>query len=137
MNYIIVKNNNESAKGFGKFYARASYNGFIGTDELSERVAYSTTVTKADVKAVIEGLIVEMNRGMVEGYKIRLDNFGIFKLGITTKPADSPEDFTAAKNIVGVHVNFQPTIKVDSATGLRSDNLRKGIKLTEAPKNIY
>ena len=63
----------------GKWFAKACHIGEVGTDELAERVSYATTVTKADVKAVIEGLIKEMQDAMNNSNVVVLDGIGRFK----------------------------------------------------------
>lgn len=119
----------------GKWYARACHVGEIGTDQLAERVAYSTTVTKADCKAVIEGLIHEMQRSMNESYVVVLDGIGRFKLGIKSRGALEAEGFSVSKHIKGVHVLYQPTYTRDAGTHRTTSDWTNSCKVMETPKN--
>ena len=123
---------NPSAQG--KWFARACQIGEMGTDELAERVSYATTVTKADVKAVIEGLIKEMQDAMNNSQTVVLDGIGRFKLGITCTGAIEPGDFNANTNITGVHVNFLPAYN-NTKDGRKNSPWTNRTKCREAPKN--
>ena len=119
----------------GKWFARATHLGEISTNELAERVSYSTTVTKADTKAVIEALIKEMQTAMNESYIVVLDGIGRFKLGIKSKGALEAEDFSVTNNVVGVHVNFLPAYSIDPSTGRKLSDWTNRTKIRETPKN--
>ena len=41
-------------------------------------------------------------------YQNNREGFGSFKVGISTKPADTVKDFSVTKNIKSSHIIFQP-----------------------------
>ena len=118
----------------GKWFAKACHIGEIGTDELAERVSYATTVTKADVKAVIEGLIKEMQDAMNNSNVVVLEGIGRFKLGVECTGAIEPGDFNANVNIKGIHVNFLPAY-TNTKDGRKNSPWTNKTKVREAPKN--
>lgn len=119
----------------GKWFARSTMLETKGIDYLAEECAYSTTVTKADCKGVIEALIRVMQQTMNNSYAVKLDGLGTFKLGLKTKGALEAEDFSVANNVVGVHVNFEPSYTRDAATGRKNCIYTNQVKVKEAPKN--
>lgn len=137
MNYVLYKNKNSKSKAFGKYYARASYAGFKNTEDLCNDIEKLCTATSSDVKAVIDALIYVMGNALRDSYKVQLDGLGIFKVGLTSTGVENVDDFSAVKNIVGSHVNFLPSVKIDSATGARRSSLLTGIKIRETAKNSY
>lgn len=137
MNYVLYKNKNSKSKAFGKYFARASYAGMITTEEIAERVQRNCSMKHSDVLAVIRELTEVIGEALRESQKVQLDGFGIFKVGLTSTGVENVDDFSASKNIVGAHVNFLPSVKVNAATGDRKSSLLDGMKIRETPKNSY
>ena len=115
--YKIMKNNNPKSNTNGKYYARAYALQTINTAGLITEIEKICTVTDADVQAVLAALVFVMNQKLQDGYRVKIDNFGSFKIGLKSKPADSAKDFSVAKHIVGSCVNFQPEAHWSSADG--------------------
>ena len=100
----IYKNTNDKALAYGKYYVRAVYDDkFIDTDELAAFIQTQCTVKKSDIKAVLDELGSAMKHFFELGQKIKLDNVGVFKVGITSSPSDSKESCTAS-NVKSVSV---------------------------------
>ena len=120
----------------GKWFARTVYVGTKNINDLAERCAASTTVTKADTLAVIQALVVEMKRRMQDSYKVKLNGLGTFYISVSSTGAVEASEFSVANNIKNCKVNFAPDYTVDSATGQRNYNLMKNINLRQTPTNI-
>ena len=103
--YRIHKNNREGSSN--KYYGRAVQIGIVDTDALAEIIQANCTVKKSDVLAVLAELVEVMTQKLQESYSVKLNGFGMFKIGIRTNGADTAEDFTNA-NIKAVKVNFLP-----------------------------
>lgn len=71
----------------GKFYPAPAYIAEIGVNQLAEEISESTTLTPTEVIGVIRTLLLIVPKYMMLGYKVRLDSFGIFMLGL--KNADT------------------------------------------------
>ena len=90
-----------------KFYARAQASGDVNIREMSERIQQSCTVTKADVQAVLvalEDVIIDALKG---GEIVRLGDLGTFQIGISSKGAETEEDYDASL-IKKARINFRP-----------------------------
>lgn len=136
--YKIVRKYKDSKvqdKANNHWFARAIQVGEVSTNEVCEQIGYATTVTAADVKAVVKALGKVMHDNLINSYSCRLDGLGLFKVGIKTVGAETPAEFTATSNIEGVHINFYPARKVNTATGVHTIDLLQGLKIQETPEN--
>lgn len=78
--------------------------------------------------AVIKALDTNIAGHLQNGERVVLDDFGAFKVGLRTKPADTAKKFTAA-NVVGMHVIFQPAIEMVDKKRVKT--MLKGAKVEE------
>ncbi len=79
-------------------------------------------------RGVIHGVLIDMlsclQELVLDGKSVRLGELGLFSIGMSTSPAATAQEFTAA-NIKGVHLNVRNT-KTWS-----NQELRKRCRLTE------
>ena len=106
--YKLVQDNRTTSVNKGKWYGRAVINDVVHLEDISQEIQDNTSAKQADVWAVLKELVNSVNRHLQNGDRVVLDGFGSFKVGLKTKPADTPTDFTPGANIVGARVNFQP-----------------------------
>ena len=95
----------------GKFYPAPAYIAEIGVNQLAEEISSSTTLTPTEVIGVLRSLLLTVPKFMMLGYKVRLDSFGIFKLGLkTSEDCKGYEKASAvtANDIDGIKVMFTP-----------------------------
>ena len=118
----------------GKWFARAVSFGTVGIDQLAENISYSTTATKADVKAVIEAFIKHINANLMESKAVKIDGLGIFKASIHSTGAVEASEFSVSKNVKGIKVLFMPTRTV-APNGKVTRHLCDAPKFMEARKN--
>ena len=110
VNYSLVKYVPKFGKnaGKGKFYARAQVNEKTSLKKFSKMIAMQTTVTYADVTAVlvsaVENLILELQRGN----QVEFGDLGKFRLQIISDGADSAAEFKSDIHIKGVNVQYAP-----------------------------
>jgi len=123
-----VKNNSKKSSTAGKIYGRAVVSNTIYTDTICQNISGRCTLTAPDVKAAVSALETEIASQLAQGNRVVLDGFGAFKVGLTTKPADTVEKFTA-NNVKGMHVIFQPAIEM--VNGKRVKSMLKGVKVEE------
>ncbi len=104
----------------GRFYPAPAYIGEIDVNKLAEDISSSTTLTPTEVVGVIRSLLLTVPRYMLLGYKVRLDSFGIFKLGFKKKLAckgyEKAKDVTA-NDIASLKVLFTPDMMLNSRLG--------------------
>jgi predicted histone-like DNA-binding protein len=116
--YRLYQDNRAESKNRGKWYARAIYPKTPkSTKDLAQMIQDNVSVKKSDVIAVLDELVNVMKLWLQESYRVKLDGFGSFKIGLATKPADTAKDFSASKHVVGSRVNFQPETHWSAASG--------------------
>ena len=92
----------------GKFYPAVSYISEINVNKLSQEISESTTLTPTEVIGVIQSFLTSIPKYMLLGYKVRLDNFGVLKLGFLKSTGHEKAEDVTANDIGGLHVLFQP-----------------------------
>lgn len=135
LNYVLYQEKREGAKEVGKWYARAVHSGEIRTKQLALEIEENVSAKESDVYAVIKELVRAMKRHMQNSEVVVLEDFGRFKVGISSKPATTAKTFSPQANIVGTHVLFQPEVHIDTATRARTRALLSGIQFRETAKN--
>ena len=116
--YRLYQDNRAESKNRGKWYARAIYPKTPkSTKDLAQMIQDNVSVKRADVIAVLDELVNVMKLWLQESYRVSLDGFGSFKIGLATKPAYTAKDFSASKHVVGSRVNFQPETHWSAASG--------------------
>ena len=123
-----VKNNRKNSPTRGMIYGRAVVNRVVHTSAIAKKITERCTVTEPDILAVINALMTEISANIAEGNKVVLDEFGSFKLGIRTSPAESAKKFTSA-NIKNMYVIYSPYTVMDQ--GKRVKPMLSGIKMEE------
>jgi len=106
--YSVVMRKNPSKMSLpGKYYALAQAYGEMDFDAICEDVESRCTVTKADITAVLESVLVSMKAGLANGQIVRMGNFGSFQVGVNGTGADTEKEHTASM-IKGTRISFRP-----------------------------
>lgn len=119
------------AKANGKWYPQAvQVDEPFTTEDLADRLAEISTVSRADVYAVLGNLPGVMADMMANGRSVRMDGLGTFRYTINAQKqgVDTPEE-VGAEQIVGVRVRYVPETRRPTKSGpvtraLVDDNLR-------------
>lgn len=103
--YKKYQNKNGTSKTFGKWYARAVHEMM----EFDEFIGHMAKHHCAFSEATIRGVLIEMElclrELLLEGKAVRIDELGIFSIGLKTECAATSAEFTAA-NVVGARLNL-------------------------------
>lgn len=107
--FSVAKGNSKFGEsGDGLYYAHSQINESISLKQFSQLIASQTTVSRADVSAVlisaVDNLIVELKRGN----QIEFGELGKFRLQLTSKGAKTATEFKADVNITGASIQFVP-----------------------------
>ncbi len=109
MRYKIKKEAKPTLPTFGKYKAVAVHNQVIESRQLCDEAASRGMAISG---GVLEGLLMAVGETMMRhlqmGDKVRLKNFGLFKLEIESEKVDDPKTFRAKKHIRGVRLHFIP-----------------------------
>lgn len=127
--YKKVQSNMRGNSSFGKWYGKAVVSDVVDVDLLSSNIGNRCTVTKPDIVAVISALVDEMKAQLQMGNRVVLDGFGSFKVGMSTKPAETAKEFTA-NNVKRLRVLFLPTTN-QTSEGKRNIAILEGCRVEE------
>lgn len=105
-----------------KYYAASVSKGIVGTKELAEEISRSCSLTQADIYAAIASLQRLIEKKLHEGYKVELEDIGIFSLSATSPGFDVPEACTPGK------------VKAGKICFLASKKLKKGLQFVTFEK---
>lgn len=105
LRYKKYQDNRVNSKHRGAWYARSVHQ-LVEFDDFVKHMANHHCVFS---EATIRGVLIEaetcLRELLLDGKAVRLDDLGIFRIGIKTEAADELQDFTA-DNITGVRVNL-------------------------------
>ena len=118
--YKLYQNTREGSEQYGLWYARAAADQVVDIKQISKDIEEKCTLTESDVRGVIIELLKQMKKHLCNGHRVWLEDFGSFKVGLRTSPA----------NIKGVRVNFLPATH-QGADKKRVINLLEGVKVQE------
>lgn len=108
LNYsIAMMGNPQKKEDPKKAYAKAQISNELTLKMLSKIIASQTTVSRADVMAVLISTVDNMVEALREGNQVDFGELGKFRLQITSRGAATAEEFTAAY-ITGVKIQFVP-----------------------------
>lgn len=141
--YRKYQEKREGNKNYGKWYGRSVILNTVSTKDLASEISHATTVTYADVLAVLAGASEAMKQHLQNSQKVVLDGIGAFKVGINTVSAATSAEF-GAQNVKNFRVLFAPEIHFvgngqvtdkNRRAGNYVKDLLQGVTAKEAPKN--
>ena len=89
----------------GLYYPASAYYGEVDIDSIAEDISLTSTIAESDVIAVMRSFLKTLPKFLKLGYKIRLNDFGIIKIGISGSGEESADD-VSTKNITSTKVLF-------------------------------
>ena len=97
-------------KRLGVYYPQAVVVGKpVDTKTIADRLAKISTVSRADVAAVLAELPGVMADYLAQGKSVRLEGLGTFRYTLDTDGVENREDFDFQKQVKAVRVQFTPT----------------------------
>ena len=108
---------NGAEKDSVKNYAIAKTSGTSDLNKLCKLICSRSTLSSADVKAVLDSLNWAMDLELSSGNVVQLGEFGNFRMSINSEGTNTPEDFDATK-IKGVRIIFFPGSALLGASGI-------------------
>lgn len=89
-----------------KWFARVVGNGYTTLETLAEYAVATSTVSKADILAVLEVVMEKINQDLSEGKIVKLGDYFTLQVGISSKAVETPEEVTSSL-IKKAKVNFR------------------------------
>jgi predicted histone-like DNA-binding protein len=90
-----------------KYYPVVRSRGEVDIRRLADEIAQGTSLSRPDVLATLEALVLVIPKHMAEGYIVRLGELGSLRLSLQAEGSDTPEEVNA-KNIKGAKYIFRP-----------------------------
>lgn len=112
------------------FYAQVADVKPVTLDKIVDLIEKRSTVSSADVKAVLDALQYEIKNALEDGKSVRLGDLGSFRPTIASRSAGSAEEFLPS-NIKAVRVQFTPSSKLKSDLALDRVSIQR---VTEEPE---
>ena len=122
LTYKVVERQNALTKQL-QYYAQVSPVTPVTLDQIVELIEKRSTVTSADVKAVLDAHQFEVRNALVDGKSVRLGDLGSFRPTLSSRSALSADAFLPA-NIKGVRVRYVPSAALKSDLKLDRVSLR-------------
>ncbi len=94
-----------------KYYAVATGGGKCDIDKLARIISKNSTVSRADIYAVIIGMVDAINDELSDGNMVYLSKLGSFGIAIKSVGAATPEEVTVAK-IKKSKINYRPGAEI-------------------------
>jgi predicted histone-like DNA-binding protein len=88
------------------YYPKATKTGEIDLEELSDQIAYSSSLTQSDCFAVIISLVATVSRELDAGKIVRLGQLGAFQISVKGTGSATPEA-VSPKNVRSASVIFR------------------------------
>lgn len=111
---LVEKGNPANTAAPKKWYANPVNQGTVSNFQISQDIAGRSSLTRGDVQNVIENLLDELPKYLVEGYSVNLGSFGTLRLSISGEGAETEAAYTPDK-IKNVKVIFTPGLQMKKA----------------------
>lgn len=94
VSYNIIERGEPGVAGGGdtKFYASAKMTGEVSINKLIERIEKISTVSGADVRAVLYALVDVIPDRMSDSNIVQIDGLGSFRISISSEGHETAED---------------------------------------------
>lgn len=131
--YRLYQDNREKSAQKGKWYAMAVVNEVVDTDQLAELIQRNSSMKRSDVMGVLTELSEVLRDQLLAGNRVKIDGLGSFKVGSSSRPADTRAEWVPSTHVTSTRINFQPetTFTYSGGKRTRSATALQGIEFTE------
>lgn len=114
--YNLIERGEPGVTGGGtkKWYAVATNDGELTVDDLTKQIEKFSALSEADIRGVIIALENVIQDNLANGKIIRLDKLGSFYPTLSSKGADTEEDFDTSY-IRGASVRYRAGTRISNA----------------------
>lgn len=125
--YEVQKIENAVGSGEARSFIRLHQGKAMTTDELANRIADSSTLTPADVKAVMSELCHYAKEQLKNGNRFYLPEIGYLSLSVGNTPPDMlPHGKITGKDIFVRNIDFKPEAKF-------LNEIKQGVSFEKSP----
>ncbi|MDR0713905.1 MAG: HU family DNA-binding protein [Bacteroidales bacterium] len=94
---ILSKANPLDRSAAPKYYASPVYAGEIELKRIAEEIAALSSLSTGDVYNTLINFVESLPKYLKDGYKLRLGDFGIFKVSFGSAGAEDPQKVSASQ----------------------------------------
>ena len=107
--YKVIERGEPGVQGGGtkKYYASAQTTGNLDIEELTEQIERISTVSGADIRAVLYGIVDVVPKLLSNGNIVQIGDLGSFRISISSEASEAAADVTAAK-VKKAKILFRP-----------------------------
>ncbi|MBP3518399.1 MAG: DNA-binding protein [Parabacteroides sp.] len=92
-----------------KWYGRAAQDGTVGFEDFITHMSeHNSPYSRGVIHGVLTDMLDCLKEMVLNGKSVRFGDIGLFSLGMASEPADTRDDWTAAK-VKGVHLIVRNT----------------------------
>lgn len=115
--YVIRQRKNpQNLEAEGLYYPSSAYFGEVDLEDIASDICISSSLSEADVLGVVRAVLTAIPKYILLGYKVRLENLGIFKLGISASgQGKATADEVSFRDIKGTKILFSPDVKLQKS----------------------
>ncbi|MEQ9310055.1 MAG: HU family DNA-binding protein [Balneolaceae bacterium] len=107
--FNVIERGQPGVEGGGtkKYYASAITTGNLGIEQITARIEQISTVSGADIRAVLYGIVDVVPDLLSDGNIVNIGDLGSFRISISSNPSDTEEEVSAS-NIKKSKILFRP-----------------------------
>ena len=94
---LIQRGNPGNPEAPKKWYASPQTDGTVSLDALAAEISGRSSLTKGDVKNVLENLVDLMPQKLADGRSVKLGGLGTFRVSFSSSGSDTPEEFNTSQ----------------------------------------
>lgn len=113
MKYKVIQKGQPGVVGGGekKYYASPVFTGEVNLDQLTAKIEKISTVSGADIRAVLYALVDVIPAELENSQIVRVGELGSFRLSLSSEGKAKEEEITA-QSITGSKILFTPGTKL-------------------------
>lgn len=113
MKYKVIQKGQPGVVGGGekKYYASPVFTGEVNLDQLTAKIEKISTVSGADIRAVLYALVDVIPAELENSQIVRVGELGSFRLSLSSEGKAKEEEITA-QSITGTKILFTPGEKL-------------------------
>lgn len=104
---VVQRKNPRDLTAASKWYASAVGDGSTTLKDLADYASETSTVSKADILAVLESTLTKVSKDLANGKIVKVGEYFTLQMGISSDPSEKEEEVTSSK-IKKAKINFRP-----------------------------
>ena len=110
LKYKLYQDKRDGSTTQGKWYARVAVDETVDLDGLAKHMAaHHSPYSEGLITGILKDMIACVRELALDGKAVKIPDLAIFSLGLKTKPADAPEEFTASGNVESIKLRSRAT----------------------------